>query len=48
VIPEDIPSTQPIFAAIVNFFTEDNWHYAQLEEQSATLNICIYQVIWKI
>lgn len=33
--PEDIPSTQPIFAAIVNFFTEDNWHYAQLEKQSA-------------
>ncbi len=33
--PEDIPSTQPIFAAIVNFFTEDNWHYAHLEGQSA-------------
>ncbi len=33
--PEDIPSTQPIFAAIVNFFTEDNWHYAHLEKQSA-------------
>jgi len=35
VTPEDIPSTQPIFTAIVNFFTEDNWHYAHLEKQSA-------------
>jgi hypothetical protein len=27
-------STQPIFAAMVNFFKEDNWHYVQLQGQS--------------
>lgn len=27
-------STQPIFAAIINFFKEDNWHYVQLRGQS--------------
>ena len=33
--PQDTPSTQPIFQAIVNFFKEDNWHYAQIKGQSA-------------
>lgn len=33
--PQDTPSTQPIFQAIVNLFKEDNWHYAQIKGQSA-------------
>ncbi len=33
--PQDTPSTQQIFQAIVNFFKEDNWHYAQINGQSA-------------
>ena len=33
--PQDTPSTHPIFRAVVNFFKEDNWHYVQINGQSA-------------
>jgi hypothetical protein len=29
-----MPSNQPIFDAIVNFFTEDNWSFTQIKKQS--------------
>ena len=29
-----MPSTQPIFDAMVKFFTEDNWSFTQLKKQS--------------
>ena len=30
-----MPSNQPIFDAIVNFFTQDNWSFTQIKKQSA-------------
>ncbi len=32
---KDMPSNQPIFDAIVNFFTQDNWLFTQIKKQSA-------------
>ena len=29
-----MPSNQPIFDAIVNFFTQDNWSFTQIKKQS--------------
>ncbi|HBE18107.1 MAG TPA: hypothetical protein DEG17_08425 [Cyanobacteria bacterium UBA11149] len=34
-IPQNTTSNSPIFQAIVNFFTANNWHFTQIEAQSA-------------
>ncbi len=32
-MPQNIPSNSPIFQAIINLFTENNWYFNQIEEQ---------------
>ena len=31
--PQNTPSISPIFQAIINLFTENNWHFNKIEEQ---------------